>query len=182
LDGDQPRLVTSRIITSLVARLAAATDPTQTLRVLAEAELPRENAIYAAHLATAEPLAGALRGRNWQVLDQLATSADDAEGSSIIAVLQRAARHDEHEIPLAEPLRKADKDALDLIMSRTRAPHPDVQWSAAQQVIEQPITESVSPGNRFRASDVPVVLEKIHAAVNANPDATFEIIWRVVTD
>src|SRR5207244_3867339 len=90
LDDDQPRLGTSRIITALLHRLAATTDPAQTLRLLAGAELARENAIYAAHLATAETLAGALRGRNWQVLDQFAASGDDPEGAAIIAVLQRA--------------------------------------------------------------------------------------------
>lgn len=171
LDDDQPRLATSRIITSLLHRLAATTDPAQTLRLLAAAQLPRENAIYAAHLATAETLAGALRGRNWQVLDQLAGSSDDPEGAAIIAVLQRAARHDEHEIPLAEPLRKADTEALDLIMSRTRTPPP---------VSLPPV--SSQPRNRFRASEVPAVVEKICEAADANPDATFEITWRVVTD
>ena len=156
---------TSRVITSLLHRLAATTDPAQTLRLLAGAELARENAIYAAHLATAETLAGILRGRNWQVLDQLAASGDDPEGAAIIAVLRRAARHDEHEIPLAEPLRKADRDALDLIMSRTKSPPPNQR----------------QPPNRFRASEVPAVLEQIREAAAASPDAMLEITWRVVT-
>jgi hypothetical protein len=167
LDGDQSRRNTSEIITSLLHRLAATTDPAQTLRLLARAELPRENAIYAAHLATAETLASVLQGRNWQVLDQLAASGDDLEGAAIIAVLQRAARHDEHEMPLAEPLRKADKDALDLIMSRRATPPPP---------------PPPPPSRRFSASEVPAVVEKICEAADANPDAMFEITWRVVTD
>ena len=53
LDDRQPRAVTSRIVTGLLARLSAAPDATATLRQLATADLPRENAIYAAHLASA---------------------------------------------------------------------------------------------------------------------------------
>ncbi len=42
-----PGMATSRIVTTLLARLAAADGATQTLRVLAGAELAKDNAIYA---------------------------------------------------------------------------------------------------------------------------------------
>ena len=87
------------------------------------AELPRENAIYQAHLASAELLTRVLRDRNWQVLDDLAiraASGDDPQADAIISALRRAASRDEHETSLAEPLRKADREALELIMARTR--------------------------------------------------------------
>ena len=171
LDGEAPRLATSRIITTLLARLAATTDPTHTLRMLAGAELPRENAIYRAHLASAEMLAGALSGRNWRVLDDLAArtaSGDDPEATAIITVLQAAARHDEHEVALAVPLRRADQAALDLIMSRTKTPPASPQ-------------PDPTVTRRVRASDVPSVVEKIRESADANPEAEFEITWRIVT-
>ena len=71
-DAEQPRTVTARLVAPLLARLAATADPTQTVRVLADAELPRENAIYqcapgqrgAADRSAARPqLAGARRPR-----------------------------------------------------------------------------------------------------------------------
>ena len=95
-------------------------------------DLPRENAIYAAHLKEAASLTAVLRGRNWQVLDDLAVRADDdarasddgrAEAVAIITALRAAARRDEHEAPLAAPLRDADRAALNLMM----------QWAAKAQ-------------------------------------------------
>ena len=56
-------LIGAGIITGLLGELTAAPDPTATLRVLAAAELPRENAIYRAHLASAGSLANELRSR-----------------------------------------------------------------------------------------------------------------------
>ena len=55
--------------------------------MLADAELPRDNAFYHAHLANAELLTGVLRDRNWQVLDDLAAraaSGDDPQAGEII--------------------------------------------------------------------------------------------------
>ena len=124
LDGaEQPRARTARLIVPLLARLAATADPTQAVRVLAEVELPRENAIYQAHLTSAELLTRVLRDRNWQVLDDLATragSGNDPQADAIITALRRAAGRDEHETSLGDPLRKADWEALELMMARTR--------------------------------------------------------------
>jgi hypothetical protein len=188
-DGAHPRMVTSGIVTALLARLAATEDPTRMLRTLAEAELPRENAIYLAHLTSAEMLAGVLRSRNWQVLDDLADRAaggEDARAEEIISALRQAARHDEHEIPLAGPLRTADKDALDLIMSRTKTAPPVVAPVHQQDHDPQgerteptPAGPFLSPG-RIPARDVPSVVEKICEAADAHPDAEFEITWRIV--
>ena len=47
-------MATSAAITALLGKLAATTDDTETVRVLAAAELPRENAFYQAHLGSAE--------------------------------------------------------------------------------------------------------------------------------
>ncbi|MGH3251361.1 MAG: hypothetical protein ACRDOI_34850, partial [Trebonia sp.] len=212
LDGGQPRQVTVRIVGLLLARLEATADPTQTLRVLADVELPRENAIYLAHLESAAGLAAAIRDRNWPVLDDLparADSGDDSQAGQILAALRQAASRDEHETALAGPLLKADKEALELMMARTRSqpsgmpvpgsagrpgfapgspPAPVI--SAQEQNRNQDRTEertgptldrSFPSPARIPARDVPAALEKIRAAADANPDAEFEITWRIVT-
>ena len=150
-DAEQPRTITARLVAPLLARLAATADPTQTVRVLAGAELPRENAIYRAHLASAELLTGVLRDRNWQVLDDLAArgaSGDDPQADEIITALRRAAGRDEHETALAEPLRKADREALDLIMSRTKTvpPAAPVQVSRAHLLCCRGISAFLASG------------------------------------
>ena len=72
LDDDAARLGTARLTVSLLEPAGGTADATETVRVLAAAELPRENAIYQAHLDSAEVLTAALRDVNWQVLDDLA--------------------------------------------------------------------------------------------------------------
>ena len=54
LSDDEPRMATSAAVTALLGKLAATTDDTETVRVLATADLPRENAFYQAHLGSAE--------------------------------------------------------------------------------------------------------------------------------
>jgi hypothetical protein len=174
LDEEQPRLVTSRAITALLTRLVAPIDSTQSVRLLATAELSRENAIYLAHLTSADVLTAVLRGRNWQVLNDLAdrtAAGEDAEAAAIISALRAAARHDEHEAPLAGPLRNADQAGLDLIMSRTKTPPVPPPAPQPGPVLTR----------RVRASDVPSVVERICEAADANPAAEFEITWRIVT-
>jgi hypothetical protein len=108
------------VLTGLVARLAATTDDTQTVRVLAAADLPRENAFYYAHLDSAERVTTALRQVNWQLLDELAAREGDAEAAVIVSALRQAARRDEQEIALAAPLRKASDDTIALFVSRAK--------------------------------------------------------------
>jgi hypothetical protein len=195
-DAEQPRARTARLVAPLLARLAASADPTQVVRVLAEAELPRENAIYQAHLTSAELLTRVLRDRNWQVLDDLATRAttsDDPQAEAIITALRRAAGRDEHETSLTDPLRKADREALELMMARTRTapPAPPIPVSAppfTQAGVSIPSWKSpgreipVDPApTTIPAREVAAAVEKIRAAAEANPDAEFEITWRIVT-
>lgn len=175
LDDVQPRAVTSHIVIGLLAMLAAAPDATTTLRELASADLPRENAIYQAHLANAGKLAEALRGRNWQVLDDIAKRADDSpEAAAIVDTLREAAGRDEHEAPLERPLCAADQAALNLVMAWTRKPQPDPGPEPAR---DPKLVEVV----RVRARDVDALLTKIHEAADANPEAEFEITWRIIS-
>jgi hypothetical protein len=137
-----------------------------------------------------------LRDRNWQVLDDLATrasSGNDPQADAIITALRRAAGRDEHETSLGDPLRKADREALELMMARTRT----APAAPSAPVSRPPFTEAgvsvpswQSPAGEIpadsapttiRAKDVAAVLEKIRTAADANPDAEFEITWRIVT-
>ena len=137
-----------------------------------------------------------LRDRNWQVLDDLATragSGNDPQADAIITALRRAAGRDEHETSLGDPLRKADREALELMMARTRTTPP----APPTPVSAPPFTEAgvsvpswQSPGREIPADpapttiparDVAAAVEKIRAAAEANPDAEFEITWRIVT-
>ena len=124
LTDDAERQATSRALTALLGRLAATTDDTQTVRVLAAADLQKDNAFYHAHLDSAERLTAALRQVNWQVLEDLAAAGDDVDQALIISALRQAARHDEHEIALAAPLRKAGDEAIALLRQRARKPAP----------------------------------------------------------
>ena len=202
LDDAADRQVTSRVLSGLVSRLAATTDDTQTVRVLAAADLPRENAFYYVHLDSAERLTPALRQVNWQVLDDLAARDGDAEAAVIVSALRQAARRDEQEIALAVPLRKASDDAITLFLGRSKKPesagHPPGVTSGTVSGTGAPVPgnrlpagmqpgpEAALPGEpvlspeRVRARDVPAFVERICEAADENPGAEFEIAWRIV--
>jgi len=180
LDETQPRLATARVITGLLGELIASADPTATLRTIAAAALPRENAIYRAHLASAASLTNEFKGRNWKLLDELsalAASGNDPAADGTLAGLRTAARRDEHEMPLAVPLRQADQAALDLIMSRSKGPGGDSGGDDGSGKPKPARTFS----RRVPADKVPAVVEEICDAADANREAEFEITWRVVT-
>lgn len=188
LDAAADRQVTSRQLTGMLSRLAATTDDTQTVRVLAAADLPRENAFYYAHLDSAERLTTALRQVNWQVLDELAVRDGDAESAVIVSALRQAARRDEQEIALAAPLRKASDDAITLFLSRSKQPEtpvsgPDGDRSSvgvqAGPNAALPDEPDLSP-QRVPARDIPAFVERICEAADENPGAEFEIAWRIV--
>ena len=190
LTADSPRMATSGVITRLLAQLAAADGATQTLRVLASTELGKDNAIYAAHLAEADELVTVLRGLTWQFLDDFAAGDDDQDAAVILAGLRQAARREELEVPLAGPLREAERAALELVRTRTRKP-PRPDGPSGQELGPRlDHTTRPEPGQRgldspsatsVPARDVPALVETIRAAAEANPEAEFEITWRIVT-
>ena len=124
LSDDAERQATSRVLTPLLGRLAATTDDTQTVRVLAAADLRKDNAFFYAHLDSAERLTTALREVNWSVLEDFAAAGDDVDQALIISALRQAAERDEHEVALASPLRKASDEAIALLRERARKPAP----------------------------------------------------------
>jgi hypothetical protein len=206
LDETADRQVTSRLLTALLGRLASTTDDTQTVRVLASAELPKENAFYFAHLDSADRLTPALRQVNWQVLDALAASEEtDAEAVVIVSALRQAARRDEHEIALGTPLRTASENAISLFLSRAKKQETQRQGGQAPAggnsgggSLASDATTPV-PGARelagtpepsaagvplepvrVPARGIPGFVERICEAADEYPDAEFEIAWRIV--
>jgi hypothetical protein len=141
LAEESPRLATAGVVTGLLGRLAATTDDTETLRVLAKAELSRDNAFYQAHTDNAEVVTQVLRTANWDVLDSLAAGEADADAAAIVSALRQAARHDEHEVALSGPLKTAARDALALVMTR------------AQQASSQAQPPPVIPGTAQAADN-----------------------------
>lgn len=179
LDETSPRLATSRILESLLPKLAATTDPTETLRVLAAARLPRDNAFYRAHLKSAEQITGTLRTVTWQILDQFPAATEDAEKSGIIFKLQEAARHDEHEVPLAARLKEAN-DAAIAVLARQPKPKPDPEPGPGPGPTPPPPPPPGPPVHRVAAQDVAALVNKICDEADDHPGATFEITWRIV--
>ncbi len=137
LSDDAERQATSRALTPLLGRLAATTDDTQTVRVLAAADLQKDNAFFYAHLDSAERLTTALREVNWSVLEDLAAAADDVDQALIISALRQAAGRDEHEVALAAPLRTAGDNAIALLRERARKPAPAPAASSPQSTFPQ---------------------------------------------
>jgi hypothetical protein len=196
LSDDAERQATSRALTPLLGRLAATTDDTQTVRVLAGANLQKDNAFFYAHLDSAERLTAALRQVNWAVLDDLAAANGGLEQALILGLRQAAGR-DEHEVALAAPLRKAGDEAIALLRERARqpAPTPDPIPDSSRTIAGGTVTgpdESAdivnqdpgrvppAPGERIRAEDVAAFVYKIVEAADDHPDAEFEISWRIV--
>jgi hypothetical protein len=184
LDDSAPRLETARAVVVLLARLVGAATATQAVRELA-AELPRENAIYAAHMENAVPLTRELRTRNWQVLDQLAAADDDTEAASTLMPLRETARRDEHEAALAGPLHVADEAAIALVMSRAKQRTAVLEVPVTAQAVAvraegAPSDADPAASSRVKARDVPALVDQIRAAAAANSDAEFEITWRIV--
>jgi len=190
LTADSPRMATSGVVTKLLAQLAAADGATQALRVLASADLGKDNGIYAAHLAEADELVTVLRGLTWQFLDDFAAGDDDQDATAILAGLRQAARHEELEVSLAGPLRNAERAALELVRTRTRKPPRPDRPSGQEPGLRLDHATGPAPGQRgldspsaprVPARDVPALVATIRAAAEANPEAEFEITWRIVT-
>jgi hypothetical protein len=67
-------------------------------------------------------------------------------------------------------------------MSRVKQPEPE---PGPLKIVPEPgpippPSPSPLPVHRVRARDVPALVEKICETADANPDAEFEITWRIV--
>ena len=181
LHDSSPRFVTARALSSLLNQLAGTTDSTALIRTLAAADLPRENAIYRAHLDNARKVTTGINATRWQVLDRLATVTEGenaAAAGTLLRELCFAASHDEHEVGLAETLQQVEQRATALFLDAVskREPHPDGKDDHGQK----PEPGSAVQIRRARGAKVLDVVEEICAAADTSPDVEFEITWQVV--
>ena len=193
LDGSSPRFATARALSVLLNQLAGTTESTALIRALAAADLPRESAIYRAHLDNARKVTTGINATRWQVLDRLATVTDGenaAAAHTLLGELRAAARHDEHEVGLAETLQQVEQratalfldaaskrsTALSLDVASEREPQRDGRDDHELKPEPGPATEV----RRARGANVLNVVEEICTAADASPDVEFEITWRVV--
>ena len=181
LDGSSPRFATARALSGLLNQLAGTTESTALIRALAAADLPRESAIYRAHLDNARKVTTGINATRWQVLDRLATVTDGenaAAAQTLLGELRSAARHDEHEVGLAETLQQVEQRATALFLDAAskREPQPDGKDDHEQKPELGPAVQV----RRARGAKVLDVVEEICTAADASPDVEFEITWRVV--
>ena len=181
LDGSSPRFATARALSGLLNQLAGTTESTALIRALAAADLPRESAIYRSHLDNARKVTTGINATRWQVLDRLATVTDGENvtaAQTLLGELRSAARHDEHEVGLAETLQQVEQRATALFLDAAskREPQPDGKDDHEQKPGPGPATQV----RRARGANVLDVVEEICTAADASPDVEFEITWRVV--
>jgi hypothetical protein len=190
LTQDSPRLATARILSGLLNRLAGTTDATLLLRGLAAVELPRDDAIYRAHLDSAQEVTAAMNSTRWPVLDrlpQIAAADGGAAGGALLRDLRSAAGHDEHEAALADALRRAEQEATALVIraaskpeGRSAEPSANPAGSAEKRSTGNP--QPAFTVRRVSSAKVLEIVEEICTAADAQPNAEFEITWRVVSE
>ncbi|MGI5154401.1 phage resistance protein [Microbispora sp. CA-102843] len=180
LDGSA-RLTTAQAAASTLNLLTIG-DATAVIRALAGAKLPKESAIYRASLGSAKTLTTALANVRWRLIDQLpvlgdGTSEKAEPARAILDQLRIAAGHDEHEVQLASALTRAEQDAIDLLTETPPPPPPPLP----------PIDDGKKPKpipgttrHTVRGPETLAVVEELRKEAEANPDAEFEITWRIV--
>jgi hypothetical protein len=192
LPPDSPRLVTAQATAELLNRLIGLADSTALLRALAASNLPRDNEVYRVNLASATELTSSLSRMRWEILDRLAAVADGGgakaePAASIRDQLTTAARHDERQVPLRAALDRAERDAINLLMEVSQPPAelPGPKIALPSHPHQPPQASTVDPDvttRRVTAQDVSAVVEEICESADKNPEASFDISWRIVTE
>jgi len=169
---------------------------TALVRALATSDLPREGAVYRASLNSAVDLTGSLGRLKWQILDQLAALAAGGSAKADAAAstwdqLRSAACHDEHQVPLRKALDQAEQAAIALLIEAPRLDEPQnvvvqpqTAWLAGAQPTVLPLAPAAGADavtRRVTAGEVASVAEELCETADQNPEASFDISWRIVT-
>src|SRR5690606_16110395 len=115
----------ARDLVDLIARTDGAAE---TVEALGGFELPAEPQSLARSLSTATQVVSALRGAQWELLDQVGTFADDRD-SGIRDALWATARAEELHASLAPALKNATKELIELLRPVTPTPQPTTEPS-----------------------------------------------------
>ncbi|TCC18664.1 DUF6079 family protein [Kribbella sindirgiensis] len=118
-----PRLATARRARDLVAAISGERDHVDRIRVLAEFDLPAELQALARSLSTAAEVTAAIKGAQWQLLNQV-SSLDGERADSLVQALRGAAQADQLHSELAAALSTAAAGATTILVSR-RGQEPD---------------------------------------------------------
>ncbi|GAA3473660.1 phage resistance protein [Nonomuraea roseola] len=177
--GGSARLTTAQVAASMLNRLTVG-DPTAAIQALAGAKLPEEAAIYRACLRSAQALTTALANVRWRLIDQLpilaAGEGEKAEPArAILDQVRIAAGHNEHEVQLAGALARAEQDAIDLL-TEPSPPSPGPSGGSEKLKPKPPGTTR----HTVRGKEARAVTEELQKAMADNPNAEFEITWRIV--
>lgn len=116
------RLGTARRARDLLGALRDAADQVDRIRLLAEFDLPGELQPLARSLASAADVVAALRGANWQLLDQLPGLTGE-RSANVLAALRRAAEAEQMHVDLG-PALPAAADAVTQILVERRGEEP----------------------------------------------------------
>ena len=124
--GDvSPRLGTARRARDLLAGLREAADHVDRIRVIAEFDLPDELQPLAKSLSSAADVTAALRGANWDVLNQLPNLSGD-RADTALSVLHSTAEAEQMHRELGPALLAAGKEGTQLLVGQGgRKTEPD---------------------------------------------------------
>lgn len=181
VDADSARLRTARVADKLETRLRRAAGPVELVEALATAELddvPLKTLGKSLH--SAAQVADALRGADWQVLDQLATMGQ-AGADQTRDTLRTGASSNEDASPMATVLTAARKRTLDLVLPSAQPPAQPPARPSAPRTVGVEVSE---PNGRAASATLRGVSEEVLTQLrNALPEgARVEISYRVLTD
>ncbi len=164
------RLGTARAAAALVERLAREGDDVTLVQVLADADLPAEDAVVARSLSSAAEVQGALAATQWSVLDALLGIGDQrAERARVIlGQLHTAAHHDEHAEALA-PVLKTTVAAAAALLADHAKPKPG------------PPDTPIPPGTVHGEArgDLERVVTELTRAAGEHPGAEIRVTWDI---
>ncbi|MBE2997691.1 phage resistance protein [Nocardiopsis sp. HNM0947] len=135
VDEQAPRVATARTVDGLLGRLAGLTDDTELVNALGRADLPEEAGVYRAAMIGATNVADSLAAAHWKLLGSLEGIVEEggakaAQARDILDQLREAARHNELSHKLANALRQANSEAVDLL-ARNVTPDATAERAAA---------------------------------------------------
>jgi hypothetical protein len=187
-DAVQGRLQTARLSADLLDGLGTRQDTVEVVTRLARADLGGPAARAGKSIRSAGDIGRALGGFGWETLDLVAELPDpwQAEASSILAVLSRAAVEDEATANLIPALTRARAEATELLRRATKRPETPKTTTLPRDGDTSP-ESTPQTGSPVGQDTVSVTggedsagWAKLRQVLAANPGKTIEITWRVV--
>jgi len=204
------RLHTARAAADLLDGLGSRQHSPEIVNHLARSDLGGPAQRTGRSIRSAQQVADALAGASWDTFGLIAGLGEPyaAEAATIFDALRRAAQADELTASLPDALDKARVEATALLRkATTRPPGPPAAWVPQPPTVTvtdgpvgtdgydagtSPATRPPVPGQvrtepgtaggmqQVTAADLETALAALRAFVQARPEATIEVTWRVV--